>query len=71
MISNVKFNRLPRPSDKVNDDEVLADRFRYQLTMFEIRLLVRQFRLLHAHIAYEVAVAKINARIGRIFHCFA
>ena len=40
------------------DDEVFADRFRYQLIMFEIRLLVRLSRLLHAHIVYEVAVAK-------------
>ena len=58
MISNVKFNRMPRPSDKVYNDEVFADRFRYQLIMFEIRLLVRLSRLLHADIACEVAVAK-------------
>ena len=40
------------------DDEVFADPFHYQLTMFESPLLVRLSRLLHAHIAYEVAVPK-------------
>ena len=58
MISIVKFNRLPCPSDKMYDDEVFADRLSYQLIMLEIRLLVRLSRLLHAHLAYEVAVAK-------------
>ena len=63
MISNVTFNRLPRPSDKVYDDEVFADRFRYELIMFEIRLLVRLSRLLHVHIPYEIAVAKMTTEI--------
>ena len=48
------------------DDEVFADRFRYQLTMFEFRVLVRLSRLIRAHIAYEIVVAKITAEICRI-----
>ena len=47
-----------RANDKMYDDEIFADRFRYQLAMLEIPLLVRLSRLLHAHIAYEVAVPK-------------
>ena len=34
------------------DDAVFADRFRYQLTMFGILVLIGLSRLLHAHIAY-------------------
>ena len=45
------------------DDEVFAGRFRYQLTMFEIQLLVRLSRLAHDHIVYEIAVVKIRAEI--------
>ena len=53
------------------DDEVFADRFRYQLTTFEIPVFAKQSRLLHAHIAYEIAFAKITAEICRIFHSLA
>ena len=53
------------------DDDVFADRFRYQLTMLEIRLLVRLSRLLHAHIVYEIAAAEITAEICRISHCLS
>ena len=35
---------------KMYDDAVFADRFRYQLTMFGIAVLVGQSRLLRAHI---------------------
>ena len=45
------------------DDEVFADRFHYQWTIFEIRLLVRQSRRLRAHIEFEIAFAKIAAQI--------
>ena len=48
-----------------------ADRFRYQLSMFEIRVLIRLSRLLHAHIAYEMAAVKITAEIYWISHCVA
>ena len=53
------------------DDGVFADRFNYKLTMIEIPVLVRLSRLLHAHIAYEIAVAKITAEICRVSHCLA
>ena len=44
----------------------LNDRFRYPLTMFENRVLIRLSRLLHAHIAYETDTAKIIAACCRI-----
>ena len=46
----VEFNRLPCLNNKMHDDAVFADWFRYQLTMFGIRVLKWVFRLLHAHI---------------------
>ena len=67
----VELNRLPCPNNKIYDDEVFADRFRYQLNMFEHRVLVRLSRLLHAHMAYEIAVAKITAEICGISYCLA
>ena len=48
------------------EDAVFSDRFRYQFTMFGIRLLIALSRLLHAHIAYEIDTAKINAEFSRI-----
>ena len=45
---------------------VFADRFRYQFTMFVIRILIGLSRLLHAHIAYEIYTAKIFAALLRI-----
>ena len=56
---------------KRQDVRCYSDRFCYQLTMFEILLLARLSRLLHAHIVYEIAFAKITARICCISHCFA
>ena len=47
---NVAFNRLPCPNDKKYDDVVFVDRFRYQLTMFGIRVSIWFSRLLRAHI---------------------
>ena len=41
------------------DGQILAGRFRFQLTMFEISIGLS--RLLHAHIAYEIAISKITA----------
>ena len=43
------------------DDAVFADRFRYQLTMFGIAVLIGLSRLLRPHIPYEIDTAKITA----------
>ena len=51
------------------DDAISADPFRYQLTMFGIRLLIGLSRLLHAHIAYEIDTAKIIAAFFQISNC--
>ena len=67
----VEFNHLPCPNDKMYDDEVFVDRFCYHLSMYEIILLVRLSRLLHAHIAYEIAIAKIIAETCRFSKCLA
>ena len=67
----VELNRLPCPNDKIYDDEVFADRIRYQLTVFEIHVLAGLSRLHQAHIAYETAAAKITKEISRISHCLA
>ena len=48
------------------DDAVFADRFRYQLAMFRIRVLIGLSQLLHDHIAYEADGAKIVAAFCRI-----
>ena len=48
------------------DDAVFPDRFRYQLTMFGIRVLIGLSRLLHAHIADGIDTAKIIAVFFRI-----
>ena len=68
-IDTAEFNRLPCPNDKMYDDVVFADRFRYPLTMFGIRVLIGLSRLLHAHIAYEIDTAKIITEICRICYC--
>ena len=54
----VEFNGLPCSNDKKYDDVVFDDRFRYQLTMFGIRLLIGLYPLLHIHIAYEIDPSK-------------
>ena len=46
-----------------------ADRFRYQLTMFGIGLLIGLSRLIHAHVAYETDGAKIISAFCRISYC--
>ena len=51
------------------DYAVFADRFRYQLIMFEIRLLIGLSRLIHAHVAYETDDAKIISAFCRISYC--
>ena len=51
------------------DDAVFADRIRYQLTMFGIRLLIGLSRLIHVHVACETNGAKIIAAFCRISYC--
>ena len=65
----VEFNRLPCPNDKKYDDVVFVYRFRYQLTMFGIRVLIWISRLLHSHIAYNMDTAKMIAEFCRISYC--
>ena len=65
----VEFNRLPCPKNEMYDDTGFAIRFRNQLTMFGIRVLIWISRLLHAHIAYEIDTAKIIAAFLRISYC--
>ena len=65
----VEFNRLLCPDNEMYDDAVFADRFRYQLSMFEIRILIWLSRLLHAHIAYEIDTSNIIAAFCRISYC--
>ena len=67
----VEFIRLLCPNYNMYDDDVFADRFRYQLPMLEIRVWARLSRLLHAHIEYEIVFGKITARIWKILHWFA
>ena len=65
----VEFNRLLCPYNEMHDDAVFADRFRYQLTMFEISILIWLSRLLHAHIAYDIDTSNIIAAFCRICYC--
>ena len=60
---------MSRPNDKIYDDVVFADRFRYPLAMVGIRVLIGLSRLLHAHIAYEIDTSKIIAAFCRISYC--
>ena len=67
------FNRLPCPNDKMYNYGVFTDRFRYQLTMFEVCILIWLSRLDHAHIAYEIVLYKITTGnwhdVGNEFPC--
>ena len=65
----LEFNRLPCSNSKMYDDAFFASRFRYQLSMFGIRLLIGLSRLIHAHVAYETDGAKIIAAFCRISYC--
>ena len=49
-------------------DADFADRFRYELTMFLIRVFIGLSRLINAHIAYEIDTAKIIAEFFRIYY---
>ena len=50
------------------DDEVFAGRYRFQLIMLEMCVLIGLSRLFNAHIVYEIAIAKITAEFYRISH---
>ena len=65
----LEFNRLPCSSNKIYDDTYFADRFRYQLAMFGIGVLIWLYWLLQAHIAYITDCAKIIAAFCRISYC--
>ena len=65
----VEFNRLPCSNNKICDDADFAARFRYQLDMFGIRVLIWLSWLLHAHIAYITDGAMIIAAFCRISYC--
>ena len=62
----VEFNRLPCPNDKMYDDVVFANRFRYQLVIFWNWILIELSRFLHAHIACDIDTSKIIAAFCRI-----
>ena len=51
----LEFSRLPWSNNKIYDDAVFADRFRYHLTN-GMCMLIRLSRLLNTHIAYEIAI---------------
>ena len=62
----VEFNWMPCPNNEMYDNVVFAYRFRCQLTVFGIRVLICLYRLLHARIAYEIDTPKIIAASCRI-----
>ena len=66
----IEFNRMLGPNNKMHDDTVFSDQFRYQLTMFEIREVIGLSRLVHANIAYKIVTTKIIAAFSRISYCF-
>ena len=68
-IHMVEFNRLPCQNDKMYDDVVFADGFRYPLTIFRNRLLIGLSRLLHAHIAYGGDTAITTAAFWWLSYC--
>ena len=62
----VELNRLPCPNNEMYGDALFAIRFRYQLAIFGMQLLIWLSRLLHAHIANEIYTDKIIAAFFRI-----
>ena len=52
----VEFNRLPCSNNKISDDAIFTDRFRYQLTMIDVCIWIGLFRLLNTHITYEIVI---------------
>ena len=66
MICYYRIQRMPWPNNKMYNDAFFANRFRYQLSMFRILLLIGIYRLIHAQVAYETDGAKIIAALCRI-----
>ena len=64
-----EFKRLPCSNNMIYHDADFADRFRYQLAMFGIRVFIWQSWLLHAHIVYKTDGAKNIAAFCRISYC--
>ena len=62
----VEFNLLPCPNNEMYGDTVFAIRFRYQLAISGMPVLISLSPLLHAHIAYEIDTRKIIAAFIRI-----
>ena len=56
--------------DKIYDVELVADRFRFLLTTFELCVFIRISRL-SSHIVYGIAIVKITAEFCRISNCLA
>ena len=50
------------------DEQDFAGRFRLQLAMIGMLVLIGLSRLVHTRVAYEIAIAKIIAEICRISH---
>ena len=69
MIWNCRIQSPACPKNEMYDDAVFAIRFRYQMTMLAIRLLIWLCWLLHAHIAYEIDTDKIIAAFIWISYC--
>ena len=67
----LEFNRLPCSNNKMYDDADFADRFRYQLTMFEIPVFVWLSRLLHARICIWIRYCQNHRSIHPNFPLFA
>ena len=65
----VEFSRLPCPNNEMYGDAVFAIRFRCQLAIIGMRVLIWLSRLLHSHIAYEIDTGKIIAAFFRISYC--
>ena len=65
----VEFNCMPCPNNEMYDDAVFANQFRYQLTMFGIRVLIDLSRHLHPHITYDIDTANIMAAFCQISYC--
>ena len=56
----VELNHLPCQNNKMHDDIVFADRLQYQLTMFDVYVLIGLSRLLDSHIAYAIVIKNLH-----------
>ena len=65
----VEFKCLPCSNNELYDDAVFADRFRYQLIVFGIRVWIGYLESFVLKIAYEMDTAKIIADFCLISYC--